>query len=273
MTAVLQSDAPPIHWEAEGAKFAPVALAIAKRNLAGIRRAPSVFISSLLFPIMSIITLAGAYSGVATAPGFPAKSMAGWMLGFTAIQASAMVGMTSGLGLIRDMETRFYDRLLLAPINRGSLIGGLYMAVAVRVLVPFTITLVLAVVTGAVFTAAVVPSILCLLFAAQGAAMLGAGYGIGMGLRLKTFAAAPIMFMTVFALMFMSPVQVPLSFISGWLHKVATINPVTRITSMARAGLTSGITSAEVFQGIAVIVPGTILLAWFAVRGMKKLDK
>ena len=273
MTAVAHLETQPMHWESNGGRFMPVALAIAGRNLAGIRRAPSVFISSLLFPIMSIISLSGAYSGVATAPGFPAKSMAGWMLGFTVIQASAMVGMTSGIGLIRDMETRFYDRLLLAPINRGSLIGGLYIAVSVRVLVPFTITLLLALATGAQFTAAVVPSVACLLFAAEGAALLGAGFGIGMGLRLKTFAAAPIMFMTVFTFMFMSPVQGPLDFISGWLHGVATVNPVTRITSLARAGLTSGITFAEVWEGVAVIVPGIVLLAWFAARGMKKLDK
>ncbi len=282
--ATVPARAVDVRWEAHGGQFMPVALAVARRNLLSIRRAPSVFVSSLMFPIMSIITMSGAYSGVALVPGFPANSMAAWMLGFTVVQASAMVGMSSGLGLIRDIETKFYDRLLLAPINRGSLIGGLYLAVSARVVVPFAITLGLAMATGARFYSNPVLGILCVFVAAEGSALLGAGYGIGMGLRLRTFAAAPIMFMTVFVVMFLSPVQVPLGYISGWLHHIAVANPITRVTSLARAGLThdvkigdvvvghGGITTRTLAEAVGVLVPSIILLAWFAVRGMRKLD-
>ena len=97
-------------------------------------RNPAAIVPSLLFPFLFIVALTGAYSGVAETPGFPVDKLVTWMLPFTVVQSSVIGGMTTGLGVIGSLETKAYDRLLMAPAPRSALIGGLYLAAMMRTL-------------------------------------------------------------------------------------------------------------------------------------------
>jgi ABC-2 type transport system permease protein len=248
-----------------------VTRAIARRNLLGVFRNPAAIIPSLAFPFLFIVALTGAYSGVANVPGFPTEKLVTWMLPFTVMQSSAIVGMTTGLGVIGSIQTKFYDRLLMSPVPRTSLVAGLYLGAMARTLIPTLMVSVLGFAQGAALPGGVV-GYFWLLVAGQGACIVAAGWGIGMALRVKTFAAAPILFMVVFISTFMTPMQVPLSFLSGWLAIVARWNPVTRIVNLARAGFVGHNAWSDVWPGLAVIAVGAVLLGWFAVRGQRALD-
>ena len=251
--------------------FWTVAGAICKRNLVSITRSPAAYVPSLFFPVMLIVAMNGAYSGVAQAPGFPTRHMVDWMLPFAIVNSAAITGMTTGLGLIRDLTTRFYDRLLLAPVNRLALIVGLAQAAVVRILPPFTIVGFIAYAEGARLTGGFA-GFLCLAISAIGSAIIGSGWGIGMGLRFKSFKAVPLMFMGVTLALFTSTVQVPTSFMSGWLKPVARINPLTKLLTLARAGFTGPTTWREVWPGLIVIAVLGALFSIFAVRGMRTLE-
>lgn len=249
----------------------PVALAIARRNLNGVRRNPAAFIPSLVFPFLFIVALTGAYSGVANTPGFPVEKLVTWMLPFTVVQSAAIVGMTTGLGVIGSLQTKFYDRLLMAPVPRSALVGGLYLSAMVRSLIPTALVSVLGFAQGAALPGGVL-GYLMLVLAGQGACLLGAGWGIGMALRIRTFAAAPILFLVVFVATFLTPMQVPLEFLTGWLSTAARWNPVTKLLAMARSGFVSTVHWSDVGPGLAVVVVGTLALGIFAVRGQRSLD-
>ena len=51
----------------------------------------------------------------------------------------------------------------------------------------------------------------------------------GVAMRLRTMQAGPVMQMPVFLVLFFAPVYVPLALLQGWIHTVATVNPVTRV--------------------------------------------
>ena len=53
-------------------------------------------------------------------------------------------------------------------------------------------------------------------------------------MRLRTMQAGPVMQMPIFILMFLAPVYVPLALIAGWVHTVATYNPVTAMLEASR---------------------------------------
>ena len=248
-----------------------VAWAIARRNLMGVRRNPAAFIPSLVFPFLFIVALSGAYSGVAKVPGFPVEKLVTWMLPFTVVQSAAITGMTTGLGVIGSIQTKFYDRLLMAPVPRSALVGGLYLSAMVRALIPTVLVTILGFAQGAALPGGVL-GYLILILAGQGACLLGAGWGIGMALRVKTFAAAPILFMATFLATFLTPVQVPLGFLTGWLATAARWNPVTKLVNMARSGFVSTVHWSDVGPGLTVTVVGAILLGIFAVRGQRALD-
>ena len=274
MTAVVSTATTERERSRNRSGFWPVTKAIAVRNLVSITRLPAAFIPSLVFPFLFIVALAGAYSGVVkAAPGFPAKTIFAWILPYTCVNSAAIVGMTTGIGLIRDIQTKFYDRLLLAPIKRSALVAGLYLAAMARTLVPVTLVTVIGMAEGARFNRSGPLALVPMVLAAEGAAMLGAGWGIGMGLRAKSFSAVPLLFMVVFLSTSIAPVQVPISFMSGWLKVAARWNPMTRIINMSRVGWVGDhIRWGDVGPGVIVIVVGALLLCGFAVRGLRRMS-
>ena len=64
-------------------------------------------------------------------------------------------------------------------------------------------------------------------------------WATGVALRLRTMQAGPVMQMPVFLLLFFAPVYVPLALLQGWIHAVATYNPITRVLEAGR-GFSAG---------------------------------
>jgi ABC-type multidrug transport system permease subunit len=114
--------------------------------------------------------------------------------------------------------------------------------------------------------------LLCLAVANQGAALIGGGWGVGMALRFKTMRAGPLMFLPVFVTVFLSPAQVPLQYLTGWLKPVAKVNPVTQILDLARAGFYKEFLWGNVWPGLVVLAVFIPLFGWFALRGLRRLD-
>ena len=54
-------------------------------------------------------------------------------------------------------------------------------------------------------------------------------FASGVAMRLRTMQAGPLMQMPVFLALFFAPVYVPLALLQGWIHGVATFNPLTRV--------------------------------------------
>ena len=63
--------------------------------------------------------------------------------------------------------------------------------------------------------------------------------------------------------MFLSVGQVPLGVMEGWLHWVASLNPMTNLLRMARQGFVGAITWADTWPGLLVNLIGALAFgAW-----------
>jgi ABC-2 type transport system permease protein len=247
------------------------AAALAGRSLALIPRVPSTFIPSLVFPVFVVVGFSGAFSAIAQLPGFPTDSMLDWMLPMAVIQGAAFAGITTGMGVARDIESRFFDRLLLAPVRPVALVAGPLAAAVFRAFIPFTAVLTVGVLSGAHLRGGL-PGVLTLLVAAEGAALVAAGWGVGLALRLQAISkAAPFMQVGIFLAVFLSTAQVPLSVMTGWLHSVARINPMTNILALGRQGFIGDVTWDQTWPGLVAIGASAVVLTTFAVRGLRKL--
>ena len=223
-----------------------VASSLAGRSLVLIPRVPSTFVPSLIFPIFSVVAFSGAFSAVANIPGFPVPKVIDWMLPMSIVQGAAFSGMTVGMGIARDLESGFFDRLLLAPVKPLGLIAGARLRGGV-------------------------PGGLMLLVASLGTALSGAGWSIGLALRAKSMQIAPLMQMGIFLAVFLSTAQVPLNVMTGWLHQVARFNPMTNILALSRQGFIGDVTWAQTWPGLIALAGGIVVLSLFAVRGLRGL--
>lgn len=243
---------------------------IARRSLLLIPRLLSTFIPSLVMPVFFTIVFAGGFAGIANLPGFPARESIDWFLPLSTLMGAGFAGMTTGLGVARDLQIGFYDRLLVSPAPRPSLIGGALVAALLRSLFPMTLVLIVGVLWGANFQAGL-PGIGVLLLTGLGVAALTATWSISIALRLKTLQAAPLMQVAFFLAIFLSTAQMPLELIDGWLHQVARFNPMTNVLAMARQGFLGDVSWADTWPGLVSLGGMLAVLGVFVSRSMRRV--
>jgi ABC-2 type transport system permease protein len=82
--------------------------------------------------------------------------------------------------------------------------------------------------------------------------------------------AGPVMQMPVFLVLFFAPVYVPLSLLQGWIHGLATVNPLTRVLEAGRGFLAGSPT--EVGVAFAVALGLAALFSLWALRGLRSAE-
>ena len=249
---------------------AAVTWGIAERSVRLIPRVPSTFVPSLVMPIFLTVAFSGPFGSLVDLPGFPADHILDWVIPFTALQACAFAGITTGMGVARDLESGFYDRLLMSPAPRGSLLSGALLATLLRGGIALVLMLVVGLVAGANFREGIV-GIATLTIGGLGLALAAGAWAIGLALRFKTQQITPLMQTGIFISMFLSTAQMPVELMTGWLDNVARINPVTYVLALARQGFLGEVTGEVTGQGALALVGMLAVLGTFAYRGMKKV--
>jgi len=220
-------------------RFWGVTFAVARRNFHNTVTNPALLIPSIAAPLVFFVVFAGGLSGVGKAPGFNFRSgYTTFQFVFILIQASAFAGIFGGIGMGRDFESGFMRRLMLAAPTRRGIVAGYALASLGRVLLVYTVLMVVGVLTGVHLDGSFLQVALLLVLTASFSLVSGF-WAMGIALRLRTPQAAPLMMMPVFISMFMAPVFVPLALLTGWVEAVAKVNPVTRFLQAGR-GLISG---------------------------------
>ena len=88
---------------------------LAHRGIRNIRRLPSAFFPAMAMPVFTMIAFAGTFAAITRLPGFPTDRSVNWFMPLGICFGAAFSGIGLGFSTIRDIETRFYDRLLMSP--------------------------------------------------------------------------------------------------------------------------------------------------------------
>ena len=253
-----------------GGRTMAVAGALAQRSTIGMLRVPATVIPIIVMPIFFTLAFSGAFSALTNMPGFPTDNILNWMVPFAVLQGAAFAGLGAAFSVGRDLENGFYDRLLLAPAPRFSLVLGSLTYSAGRALLPMIIVVPIGMLGGARLTDPVA-GLAMLAVASIGSAVVAALWGLGVTFRLKTQRAGSLVQAGIFVTIFLSTAQVPLDIMEGWLYQVASRNPFTALLATSRQGFIDGVSWDTTWPGLLAIAAGIVLLGWFAHRGFKQL--
>jgi len=247
-----------------------VAGMLAWRNLIGIRRLPSTFIPALVMPVFFVVAFSGQYRGITNVPGFGTDNILSWYTPMAALMGASFAGLGTAFSTARDLESGFFDRLLLAPVPRIALMGGALLAGMARA----TMTVIAVIIVGLAGGADVPGGILgigSLLVAAVGVSLVASLWGLGLVYRIKTQSAGPIVQVGIFIGLWLSTAQAPLPVITGWLKAVARVNPVSEVLDLARQGFLGEIGWSTTWPGLLAFAALISVTFAFAVRGMRRL--
>lgn len=246
-------------------------LTIAGRALRAIPRdieavVPPVFIA-LFFFIVNIGTLEGL-----TERGIPGLDYTAFMMA-TAILLG-VTGVSRAPALVLDVQNGYFDRLLLTPVRRLSILLG-HMVADVAVASALTIPIVvLGIALGVEFEAGPLGVVVFVLLAALWS-LAFAGFGYAIALKTGNPAAVNTSFLLFFPFLFLTSSYVPREQLSGWLDTVATWNPVTYLLAGLRSLTMQGWEWGDLagaLVAIAVVGAVSMSLCFGALRGRLKQE-
>ncbi len=143
------------------------------------------------------------------------------------------------------------------------------MAALVRALITWTILTAIALIAGMQVGGEGVE-----LFGLYGLAVLvnlaATMWAAGVAMRVRSIQGGPLMQFPTFLILFLAPVYVPLSMLSGWIHAVASVNPVTALLEAGRGFISGEPTAVALAFAIAAVLP--VIFALWARGGLRRAE-
>jgi ABC-2 type transport system permease protein len=223
-------------------------VSVAGRAIRAILREPEQWAPGLIVPVFFFAVNVGALervSGFAGVGDFKAFQIPVAIL-------FAVTGVSRASALVADIENGYFDRLLVSPVNRWSLLIGLMVAdvaFAVALSVPVVaLGLILGVrwVTG-------IGGVLAFVGLAGLWALVFAGFPYAIALRTASAAAVNSSFILFFPFAFLTTTFLPIEALSGWLATAARYNPITYLLDGLRSMISDGWVGSELLGAAAAI--------------------
>ena len=203
-------------------------LLLGRRAVREIARYPEATIPALFIPLFFLAVNIGQVSETFpdTTPFLKGQGYVAFQLPVSLMFAVATA--TSGLALVTEIDNGYFDKLLVAPIRRSSIIFGRLAADLVRGLLGSTVVLIAGLAFGAHMESGVLGAIVLVVLAA----LFGVGYagfGILVALRTRNVQATNTSFLLFFPLLFLTPNFVPFDRLTPVMEALARINPVSYV--------------------------------------------
>ena len=229
---------------------------------AGLREPALAFVFPVAFPLLIIGLFSQVYARVADLPGFPAGSYLGWMTPAVVLMAAMFGAGHSALGLVRDLQTGFLDRLRLLPVHPAAFVLGRLGFDVARVTVAGLGVLAVAVALGAPMRGGPL-AVLTIAVLLAGWTLGYAGLYYVVGLRARSPTALVPLFLP---LSLLSTAYVPADLVPGWVRAAAVVNPYSHVVDAVRAAMAGTLDGGQLAAGLAAVAAAVVLTQVGAAR-------
>jgi ABC-2 type transport system permease protein len=242
---------------------------IAGRGIRSVFREPEFFIPALVVPVFFYIVNIGTLQDFAEQSG-SVEDVKAFQLPVAII--FAVTGVSRASALVTDIQSGYFDRLLLTPTRRPMLLLGLMAADVVSIVLLSIPVLLLGLAVGVSFATGLVGMVA---FVAYGAAwgLAFAGFPYAIALKTGNPAAVSASFILFFPFAFLTTSYLPEEALTGWLATIAVYNPVTYVLAGLRSLISDGWEFEPLAQGLAATLALTVVsfgLASLAMKGRVK---
>ncbi|MCZ4493362.1 MAG: type transport system permease protein [Baekduia sp.] len=246
-----------------------VVRALVVRALNEITRVPGAALPGVLAPTIFLVGLSGVFGEAARLPGFDATDFRTFIVPVGLLQGASFTGAATGVNLARDIERGWFDRLMVCPAPRTTILLGIVASAALRALLPATFLLLVAFALGVAFPG--VGALALDVVLVMGLATAVAFYAVLVALRFRTQQAAPLMQTAGFVAVLFTTAYAPKELLSGWLRAIATVNPVTFVLEGVRQGFTGSVTWADTWPALLAVAGLLAALGSLAVRRLGRV--
>ena len=256
------------HFEKRAGLLSQIGM-VTRRNLTVILRTPQALLPPLVISVFFLVIYESTLGEAAGfLPGLSGNSYLGFILPLSLVSSALSGSGLAAQNLVRDIESGYFDKLLLTPASRAALLigpilaGGVILGLQALFVIGVGLLMGLEPATG----------LAGLLVIIGLAILLGTGFAgftvsaaLGSGSAAVTQAASFLFF----PLTFLTASFVPLELLSGWLRAAARVNPITYVLEAMRALLNEGWNMSQLWQGVLaclILAVAMYALALYALR-------
>jgi ABC-2 type transport system permease protein len=236
------------------------------RELRPVVRDPFSLIFSLLQPLVFLGLFGPLLIGGSDAP---ASEVLQWFVpGILVMIALFGTGVT-GSNLLMEMQTGSHERTLVAPISRSSLIIGRALKEMAPIMVQAAVIALVTIPFG--FSVNPLGMLIGLILIAVFGMGFGAlSYALALASKNRDWMFWAVQQATIFPLLILSGMLLPLEDGPGWMQVAASLNPITYVVSAERALFAGDLGSMEVLWGfVAAVALAAVGLA-VGIRSIKR---
>jgi len=233
-------------------------------------REPEAWVSAIFIPVFFYIVNVGSLQRFV-------EQGAGTTFSYKAFQLPtsiifAVTGVSRAGSVVTDIQGGYFDRLLLTPLRRVTLLLGLMIADLVLVISLTVPVVILGLATGVRFATGV-PGLLAFMLISGAWGLVFTGFPYAIALKTANASAVNSSFLLFFPFAFLTTAYLPQSALTGWLGTVSTYNPVTYLLAALRSIVITGWDGATIGKGLLAIAGVGVVsigLALAALRGRLK---
>jgi ABC-2 type transport system permease protein len=247
-------------------------LLLGRRAVREVVRYPEATIPSLFIPLFFLAVNVGQVSRT-----FPPSTPFLEDQGYVAFQLPvslmfAVATAISGLALVTEIDLGYFDKLLVAPIRRSSIIFGRLAADLVRGIGASAVVVLAGIAFGAEIRSGVAGTVVLILLSA----FFGVGYAgfaILVALRTRNVQATNTSFLVFFPLLFLTPNFVPFDRLTPFMEVLARANPVSYVIEGLRSLVIEGWELDKLAACGGVIVVMSAVLTGLSLRAIATYDR
>ena len=232
---------------------------IYRRNLKAWLGQPPLVISTLIPPMFMFLFFGAPLGSMTNIPGFPADDYDSYITGMVIVVAVVMNGADVALALLTDMLSGYFEKLLLAPINRFSMLMGTLLISGTRALAQVLVIIAMALAFGVSFKGGLL-GLLAIVAAASVLGIATACIGIMIALKTKSAQLTQNVFMIFMPLAFLTTAFMPREFLTGWFKWAVTLNPIDYVLVSVRTIIIEGWEWESILPGLWVLAAITVII-------------
>jgi ABC-2 type transport system permease protein len=244
-----------------------VARFVAWRNIRVVIRTPALLLPTVLFPLFFLLAFAGALSSISKVLG--GQNYTAFQFVFALLQAAGFTGAMGGFAMAEDFESGFMPRLMVTAPHRTAILTGYTIGILGRGVIAAAALTAAGFILGMHLDGSALEIVAMFALAAL-LTLATTLWSLAVALHIRSFKAAPFMALPIFLLLFLTPVFVPLSQLTGWLHTVAAKNPFTPVVEAGRGFISGDPTDVALSFGILGGITAFVIL--FALHGMRRAE-
>ncbi|AFO55913.1 MULTISPECIES: ABC transporter permease [Natrinema] len=201
-------------------------------------RNPFVLAVSLIQPLVFLVlflTVFGNVAGTAVNDTIPGISYESFLLPAIIMQVALASAVSSGVGLVNDIETGMFEKILASPMRPSAMLLGKIIADFARIVVQIAIVVVIGLLLGTQIKTGTLG-----ILGVVGVGVVFSGWYLAFSNALAVLtedqeSTTLVANLLQLPLLFLSSSFLPVNALPEWIRPVALVNPVTYGVDVARS--------------------------------------